>query len=74
MNKPGSVSPLPTNTLGSDSDPQRRIRRSQDILAGIERKIQRLQHAKAERSRALAELNAANFRGLDHEHTALPTC
>jgi hypothetical protein len=54
----------------SDAELQRRITRSREILAGIEAKIQRLQHARAERQRALASINAANVRGLDRESTS----
>jgi len=69
MNAADTIPPLPLTALESDTELQRRRVRSRQILAGIEAKIQRLQHAKAERLRALASFNAATSRGLDHEHT-----
>jgi hypothetical protein len=56
----GAPSP-PRNETAAER--QHRIARSREILAGIEAKIQRLQHAREIRLRAL---NAATFRGLDH--------
>jgi hypothetical protein len=50
---------------------QHRIARSREILAGIESKIARLQYAREQRKRSLAQLNAdanaATMRGLDDE-------
>lgn len=66
MNAATTPTPLRDET---PADRQRRIARSREILAGIEAKIKRLQHAKQERERALAEFNAGNFPGLDSENT-----
>jgi hypothetical protein len=70
MDAADPITPLPPTAFEGDAELQRRIARSRQILAGIEAKIERLQHAKIERQRALASLNAATFRGLDRESTS----
>ena len=65
MTPPANAAPLRDETA---AERQRRIARSRQILAGIEAKIQRLQHAKQERQRALAEINTGTFPGLDREN------
>ena len=62
-----STAPLREETA---EERQHRIARSREILAGIEAKIERLQHAKQVRQRALATLSAGTCPGSDYERTS----
>jgi hypothetical protein len=63
---PATATPPSSPTaVQSAAELARRRARSQEILAGIQAKIKRLEHAKAVRQQALVSLNAATSRGLD---------